>query len=52
MLALVIVGGGMALWRWRSPQHAFLIICIVVIALGPAVTVQAPYRRTLGLASG
>lgn len=49
LLSLLVVGGGMALWRWRSPQHAFLIICIVVIAFGPAVTVEAPYRRTLGL---
>jgi 4-amino-4-deoxy-L-arabinose transferase-like glycosyltransferase len=48
-LSLLIVGGAMALWRWRSPQYAFLIICIVVIAMGPAVTVEAPYRRTLGL---
>lgn len=49
LLGLIVVGGAMALSRWRSPQHAFLIICITVIALGPAVTVEAPYRRTLGM---
>ena len=48
-LTLIIGGVVLAFIRWRSPAHAFLIIATAVILLAPAVTVEAQYRRTVGL---
>jgi hypothetical protein len=49
MIGLLVVGGAICLWRWRSPAHAFLVIGIVIIATGPAVETDFPYRRSIGM---
>jgi hypothetical protein len=48
-LGLLIVGGGIALWRLRSPPYIAVIILTVIIGLGPALASEGSYRRTLGL---
>ena len=46
---LIVAGGAIAFWRWRSPAHAFLIIGTLVIGLGQATRTDAAYRHTIGM---
>lgn len=47
-LGLLVVGGGVALWRARKAPYATVLILIVVVGAGPALEEKGMFRRTLG----
>jgi hypothetical protein len=48
-LALIIIGGTIALLRARRAPYAAVVAVILVIGVSPALAVGGWYRRTLGL---
>jgi hypothetical protein len=43
------VGLGVALWRWRTPQYALVLLWLIVMLTPSLVTIEAPnFVRTLG----
>jgi hypothetical protein len=50
-LALALVGLGIALWRWRQTEYAFVLAVIAVGPLGALATFgDGLFRRTFGMA--
>ena len=43
------IGLGVALWRWRTPQYALVLLWLIVMLTPSLVTIEAPnFVRTLG----
>jgi len=48
-LALLILGTGMAVWRWRNPASVALLLMVLILPVATWITIQGTYRQTLGV---
>ncbi|MEX2246974.1 MAG: hypothetical protein WEC75_09830 [Dehalococcoidia bacterium] len=48
-VALAVLGGAIALWRWRQPAYAIALLMVALMAVGPVTTYVGTYRRSFGM---